>query len=384
MVIRTWLAIVVPIFPLLAPLWAQSDSAWRDTSPHTVQFVTVENNVRLEVLDWGGSGRPIVLLAGMGNTAHVFDEFAPKLTSDFHVYGITRRGFGASSVPEFGYDADRLGEDVLAVIDSLHLSTPVLAGHSVAGQELSSLGSRHPERISGLIYLDAAYPYAYAAPQTELWRKLNELQSCLKDLQKHAASTNPRDNPKKLVQDLLQTRLPPFQKELEEFERFLPGEGLPTLLDFPSPSAADLESFQAFRSWYTRYRGFTPPEAELRQTSESTADGRVGEPRTPGRVPAAIRSGARKYTAIRVPALAIFAVPHIQGPWLNMADPAIRTAAERYYIADAASTEAQAMAFEHGVANARVVKLARANHYVFMSNEADVLRELRTFVAGLP
>jgi hypothetical protein len=67
-----------------------------------------------------------------------------------------------------------------------------------------------------------------------------------------------------------------------------------------------------------------------------------------------------------------------------MADPAIRAAAERYYIADAASTEAQAKAFEHGVANARVVKLARANHYIFMSNEADVLRELRTFVAGLP
>src|ERR1700694_1086611 len=166
MAIRTWLIISL----LLAPLWAQSASAWRDHSPHTVRFVTVDNNVRLEVLDWGGSGRPIVLLAGMGNTAHVFDEFAPKLTSDFHAYGITRRGFGASSVPESGYDADRLGEDVLAVIDSLHLSAPVLAGHSVAGQELSSLGSRHPDRISGLIYLDAAYPYAYAAPQTELWR----------------------------------------------------------------------------------------------------------------------------------------------------------------------------------------------------------------------
>src|SRR6267143_3640883 len=120
MVIRTWLGIIVPISSLLAPLWAQSAS-WRDPSPHTVQFVTVENSVRLEVLDWGGSGRPIVLLAGMGNTAHVFDAFAPKLTAEFNTYGIARRGFGASSVPQFGSDADRLGEDVLAVIDSLHL-----------------------------------------------------------------------------------------------------------------------------------------------------------------------------------------------------------------------------------------------------------------------
>jgi pimeloyl-ACP methyl ester carboxylesterase len=78
---------------------AQQPPPWRDPSPHTVQFITVDDNVKLEVLDWSGSGRPLVLLSGLGNTAHVFDEFAPKLTSDYHVYGITRRGFGASSVP---------------------------------------------------------------------------------------------------------------------------------------------------------------------------------------------------------------------------------------------------------------------------------------------
>jgi len=75
---------------------ATKETAWqRDPSPHTVQFVTVDKNVRLEVLDWGGSGRPVVLLAGLGNTAHVFDDFAPKLAGAYHVYGITRRGFGA-------------------------------------------------------------------------------------------------------------------------------------------------------------------------------------------------------------------------------------------------------------------------------------------------
>src|ERR1051326_6562454 len=65
---------------------------WRDPSPHKAQFITVDKDVRLELLDWRGSGRPIVLLSGLGDTAHVFDEFAPKLAADFHVYGITRRG----------------------------------------------------------------------------------------------------------------------------------------------------------------------------------------------------------------------------------------------------------------------------------------------------
>jgi non-heme chloroperoxidase len=63
---------------LLAPLYSQ---CWRDPSPHSVQFVAVDQKVRLEVLDWGGTGRAVVLLAGGGNTAHIFDEFAPKLTA---------------------------------------------------------------------------------------------------------------------------------------------------------------------------------------------------------------------------------------------------------------------------------------------------------------
>jgi hypothetical protein len=127
-------------------------------------FVTVDKNVKLEVVDWGGSGRPLVLLAGLGNNAHVFDQFAPRLAATYHVYGITRRGFGASSAPapaNGNYSADRLGDDVLAVVDSLKLNRPVLVGHSIAGEELSSIGSRCPDKVAGLIYLDAAYSYAY-------------------------------------------------------------------------------------------------------------------------------------------------------------------------------------------------------------------------------
>jgi hypothetical protein len=61
---------------------ATKESAWStDSSPHQVQFVNVEKDVKLEVLDWGGTGRPLVLLAGLGSTAHVYDHFALKLIS---------------------------------------------------------------------------------------------------------------------------------------------------------------------------------------------------------------------------------------------------------------------------------------------------------------
>ena len=118
MVRRTRLPIL--LISLAAPLYPQP-ATWKDPSPHTTRFVSADDSVRLEVLDWGGSGRPLVLLAGGADTAHVFDDFAPKLSAGYHVYGITRRGFGASGFSAKDFGADRLGDDVLAVIDALHL-----------------------------------------------------------------------------------------------------------------------------------------------------------------------------------------------------------------------------------------------------------------------
>ena len=106
---------------------SQTNAAWRDPSPHQVRWITVDSSVRLEVLDWGGSGPPLVLL-GCYLTAHVYDEFAPKLTNQFHVYGITRRGIGASDKPATGYAVQRSANDVLEVLDSLNLQKSLLVG----------------------------------------------------------------------------------------------------------------------------------------------------------------------------------------------------------------------------------------------------------------
>src|SRR5262245_35348299 len=78
-------------FPTAIGSARQTGAVWQDPAKHDVRFVTVDEGVRLEVLDWGGSGRPVVLLTGSGHTAHVYDELAPKLTDCCHVYGLTRR-----------------------------------------------------------------------------------------------------------------------------------------------------------------------------------------------------------------------------------------------------------------------------------------------------
>lgn len=317
-----------------AAVCAQAPPEWHDPSPHEIQFVNVQENVKVEVLDWGGSGRAIVFLAGLGNTAHVFDDFAPKLTGTFHVYGITRRGFGFSSAPESGYDADRLGDDVLAVIEALKISKPVLAGHSLGGEELSSIGTRYPEKVSGLIYLDAGYSYAF-------------------------------DNGKGMTTEA-QT----------EAMKHPPPPG-------PVPLAADRASFAALRDWNERNSGNRFPESEFRQLFAARPDGGVGFPR--GRLKASqdIFAGFKKYTAIRAPILAIFAIPHSDPPWLATAKDDVREKTHAFNQPFTALAEKQVKAFEEGLPGAHVVRIPNANHYVFLSNEADVLREMRAFIVQL-
>ena len=157
----------------------------------------------------------------------------------------------------------------------------------------------------------------------------------------------------------------------------------------PQPTAADLASFATYQAWFKRIAGFATPEAELRQTMESAADGSVGRSRTPPSVAQAVLEGMKKYTDIRAPALAIYADPHDLGPifdpgrFTNNRDAAMHAALEAYSAYDAVSTEKQAKAFEEGVPGARVVRLPHANHVVLLSNEADVLREMRAFLATL-
>jgi hypothetical protein len=151
----------------------------------------------------------------------------------------------------------------------------------------------------------------------------------------------------------------------------------------PPPSESDLASFGALQQYYLRVLGFTYPEAELRQQWDTTSDGRLGKQRDfPGY--ATLMSGMKKYTDIPVPALVIFGIPHSQGSWVdNSTDPKVCDAAKAYSVALTALAERQARAFETGVPTARVVRLRNAHHYVYLSNEADVLREMRSFIAGL-
>ncbi len=137
--------------------YACSSPSAKSVPTHQVKFINGSSNNRLEVLDWGGAGKSIIFLTGLGNSAHIYDAFAPRFTDQFHVYALTRRGFGSSAQPATGYDINVLTRDILAVIDSLHLDKVILIGHSIAGDEITKFASTYPGRVDKIIYLEAAY-----------------------------------------------------------------------------------------------------------------------------------------------------------------------------------------------------------------------------------
>jgi len=324
---------------VVATCCAQESTPWFDPSPHKVQFVTVEEGVQLEVLDWGGTGRPVVLLAGRGFSAHVFDGFAEKLTDLYHVYGITRRGFGASGKPTSGYTEQRLTEDDLRVFDALKLAAPVVVGHSVAGNELSLLGIHYSGRIGGLVYLDA----------------LNDGSDDYADY------------------DALCDKLPEAMQK------------------GPTPSAADLKSFPAYREWRLRTQGVLIPESEWRNDFVENPDGSVGSRKTPEYVFDAMATGDKKhdYSTIRSPVLAFVAYDTPDGPPQNqirkyhVEDAAQRTIVEAVYGTYIGMARIRVDRINRASGGAHVVDLWGADHFVFLSNEVEVLREMRVFLARL-
>ncbi|HRI43760.1 MAG TPA: alpha/beta hydrolase [Fimbriimonadaceae bacterium] len=320
-----WHCAVVAI--LGTELWygsAQRRFEIHDNSDHKVSFITVTQDVKLEVLDWGGTGPYLVLLTGLGDNAHVFDEFAYQFTDRFHVIGITRRGFGKSSQPAQGYDIETRVRDDIAVLDSLKIKDAIFMGHSVAATELNKLGSDYPERVRKLVYLDGM------DLGSGDWTKLPQ---------------------------------PPGP---------------------PEPTASDLESVQRFWALNARDDGFRRPLAAIMNAVQTDASGKIVDAVTPPEISAKIIEGLQpaKLDRIRAPTLAILnrVTPNSRAPYYSRLDPEQQAEYGRRITALSKWIGGQIDRFKKEVKGSKVIEITDGNHYIFIVYEAMVVREVRKFL----
>ncbi len=126
---------------------AVEPSSWR---------VPGSDGLSLHLLEWSREGVPLLLLHGFGNEAHIWDDFAPEVASAYRVLALDHRGHGDSdrdSERRYGYDA--LVRDVEAVTAHLDIERLVLVGHSMGGRTALRFAGAHPDRLAGLVIVDA-------------------------------------------------------------------------------------------------------------------------------------------------------------------------------------------------------------------------------------
>jgi pimeloyl-ACP methyl ester carboxylesterase len=122
-------------------------------------FVESER-VKLQYLDWGGSGPVLVLIPGLGDTPFLFENLADGLSVHSHVISYSRRNHGKSVATNDKYDNATLVADLKLLLDSLHIEKASLLGWSMGGNEITEFASLYPERVNKLIYFEAGYDLA--------------------------------------------------------------------------------------------------------------------------------------------------------------------------------------------------------------------------------
>jgi pimeloyl-ACP methyl ester carboxylesterase len=116
--------------------------------------------VRLEIVEAGVGGRPLLLVHGFTGAKEDFTEFLDRLAErGWHAVAPDLRGHGASDQPSdvASYSLEQFAADLIALVDSLGWERFVLLGHSMGGMIAQQLVLSHPARVRGLVLMDTTH-----------------------------------------------------------------------------------------------------------------------------------------------------------------------------------------------------------------------------------
>jgi non-heme chloroperoxidase len=125
-----------------------------------VQTLLMADGTRIAFSD-SGSGRPYVFVHGWTLDQNMWDYHVHHLSKTARCVRYDRRGHGASSVPDGGYDADTLAGDLAALLDHLDLRDVTLVTHSMGSVEaVRYLATRGSGRVAAVVLIASGSPLA--------------------------------------------------------------------------------------------------------------------------------------------------------------------------------------------------------------------------------
>jgi pimeloyl-ACP methyl ester carboxylesterase len=127
-----------------------------ETERERDEYLGLASGVRLHYLDWGGSGRPLVLLHGLASSCRIWDFTAPILAERFRTFALDQRGHGLSDKPG-SYTFAEVTADLAGFIEMLTLERPVVVGHSWGGGVAVQFAADYPDVPAAIALIDGGF-----------------------------------------------------------------------------------------------------------------------------------------------------------------------------------------------------------------------------------
>jgi pimeloyl-ACP methyl ester carboxylesterase len=139
-----------------APAAASRDLGWRAVQWAGRTRTAHLGSDRLAYVELGDDGPPVLLVHGLGGNWTAWLETIPALAEDHRVIAVDLPGFGASAPGLDGISIPGYARTLERFLDHLGLEDVVVMGSSLGGWVSAELTLRAPERVRGLVLIDAA------------------------------------------------------------------------------------------------------------------------------------------------------------------------------------------------------------------------------------
>lgn len=118
-------------------------------------FITTDDGTRLHAIGTASSGVPIVFSNSLGTDVSLWDTQLSDF-SDHAVWRYDTRGHGLSDAPRGDYSIERLGKDLLAVIDATGARQADVCGVSIGGITALWAAIHAPRRVRRIVLANTA------------------------------------------------------------------------------------------------------------------------------------------------------------------------------------------------------------------------------------
>jgi pimeloyl-ACP methyl ester carboxylesterase len=107
---------------------------------------------RIFYRDSGGSGAPVILLHAATGSSRVWDYQIPAFTAaGYRVIAFDRRGWGRTEIISAGPQPGTAADDLLGLIDQLHLDRVHVIGTAAGGFVALDFALSYPQRVRSLV-----------------------------------------------------------------------------------------------------------------------------------------------------------------------------------------------------------------------------------------